>query len=111
QDQSFGQFPRGSQEQRERLAIRKPWAGNNAFLDKVFKAEPFKAAYLAKMREFTETSIQPPRIAPQVDELPAVVRDAIKEESNERLTNLNNAVEGKPVTSSMAPGMNGPGNL
>jgi spore coat protein H len=110
QDQSFGQFPRGSQEQREKLAIRKPWAGNNAFLDKVFKTEPFKAAYLAKMREFNETIFKPGRIAPQVDELAAVVRDAIKEESEERITDLNNAVEGKTVTSSMGPGMNVPVN-
>jgi spore coat protein CotH len=108
QDQSFGQFPRGSQEQRDKLAIGKPWAGNNSFLEKVFRAEPFKSAYLARMREFNETIFRPARIASQVDELAGIIRDAIKEESEDRLTNLNNAVEGKPVASSMAPGMNVP---
>ena len=110
QDQSFGQFPRGSQEQREKLAVRKPWAGNNAFLEKVFKTEPFRTAYLARMREFNETIFQPARVAAQVDELAGVIRDAIKEESEERLTDLNNAIEGKTVTSSIGPGMNVPVN-
>jgi spore coat protein H len=110
QDQSFGQFPRGSQEQRENLAVRKPWAGNNTFLDKVFRAEPFRTAYLARMREFNETIFQPARIGAQVDELAGIVRDAIEEESPERLIDLNNAVGGKMVTSSMGPGMNVPVN-
>jgi hypothetical protein len=41
-------------------------------------------------------------------ELANIIRDAIKEESPERLADLKNAVAGERVTSSMAPGMNVP---
>lgn len=106
QDQSFGQFPRGSQEQRENLSIRKPWTGENPFLERVFRVEAFKNAYLGKMREFQNTIFRTARIAAQVDELAGVIRDAMKEESPERLVDLDNSVAGKAVTTSMAPGMN-----
>jgi len=106
QDQSFGQFPRGSQEQRENLSIRKPWTDENPFLAKVFQAAPFKDLYLAKMRQFNEKFFQPDRINQHVAELAAVIRDAIKEESAERLTDLDNTLAGKNVTSSMGPGFN-----
>ena len=50
QDHSFGQFPmRGTQEQRENLSIHKPWEGENRFLERVFKVEAFKKAYLANL--------------------------------------------------------------
>jgi len=106
QDQSFGQFPRGTQEQRENLAIGRPWSGENRFLARVFGAKPFKDLYLAKMRELNETIFQPDRIARQVDELADAVRDAVTEESTERLTDLDNTLAGKDVTSSMGPGFN-----
>ncbi|MBI3865405.1 MAG: CotH kinase family protein [Planctomycetia bacterium] len=106
QDQSFGQFPRGSQEQRENLSIQKPWSGENGFLAKAFRAEPFKDLYLAKMREFNESLFQPARITPQVAELADVIRDAIREESTDRLTDLENTLAGKTVTTSVGPGFN-----
>ena len=108
QDQTFGQFPRGSQEQRENLSIHKPWSGENRFLERVFKAEQFKNAYLARMREFHETIFQPARIAQQIDELAIVIRDSIREESDKRSAELENTVAGKQVTSSMGPGFNVP---
>ena len=106
QDQPFGQFPRGTQEQRENLSINRPWSGENQFLEKVFRAKPFKNAYLAHLREFNDAILQSDRIQRQVNELANVIRDSIKEESDERATDLNYAVEGKRVTSSMGPGMN-----
>mgnify|MGYP001417919534 CR=1 FL=1 len=45
---------------------------------------------------------------PQVDRLANVVREAIEEESAERLTDLDNTLKGKEVTSSMGPGFNVP---
>ncbi|MEW6159388.1 MAG: CotH kinase family protein [Verrucomicrobiota bacterium] len=106
QDQSFGQFPRGSQAQREELTIHKPWSGENGFLEKMFQVEAFKKSYLSKMREFNDTIFQPARIAAQVNAIAEVIRDAIKVESSERLGDLNNTIEGKMVTTSMAPGRN-----
>lgn len=108
QDQTFGQFPRGTQADRENLSIHKPWSGENLFLDRVFKTEQFKNAYLARLREFNETIFQPARIARQVDELAVAIRDPIKEESEERSVVLENTVAGKPVTSSMGPGFEVP---
>jgi hypothetical protein len=110
QDQVFGQFPRGSQEERENLSIHNPWHGENRFLERVFGTEQFKNAYLAKMREFNDTIFQPARIAQQVDELAIVIRDSIREESAERSAELNNTIAGKQVTSSMGPGFNVPVN-
>jgi hypothetical protein len=104
QDQSFGQFPRGSQEQRENLSIHKPWTQENRFLEKLFRVDSFKGTYLARMREFSETLFKPAHISRQVNELANVIRDPIKEESPARLTDLNNSVEGKKVTSSTGPG-------
>ena len=106
QDQSFGQFPRGSQEQRDNLSIRKPWSGENVFLDKVFRVEHFQELYLAKLREFNDTLFQPARIARQVEELADAIRDSLREESTERLTDLDNTLAGKPVTTSVGPGFN-----
>lgn len=108
QDQAFGQFPRGSQDEREKLSIHKPWNGENRFLERVFQSEEFKTAYLARMREFNETILQPARITQQVDELGSVVRDSIKEESDERSTELENSIAGRQVTASMGPGFDVP---
>jgi spore coat protein CotH len=106
QDQVFGQFPRGSQQQRENLSIHKPWNGQNRFLERVFGTEQFKNVYLARMREFNDTIFQPAHIAQQVDELAIVIRDSISKESDERSAELNNTIAGKQVTSSMGPGFN-----
>jgi spore coat protein CotH len=108
QDQVFGQFPRGSQEERENLSIHKPWNGENRFLERVFGTEQFKNAYLSRMREFNDTIFQPARIAQQVDELVDVIRDSIADESDERYAELNNTIAEKQVTSSMGPGFNVP---
>jgi spore coat protein H len=104
QDQTFGQFPRGTQEQRENLTIQKPWTGENRFLARVFKAESFKKAYLAKLQEFSGTIFEPERIHRQVDELANVLRGPLQEESPERLVGLNKAAVGQNVTISMGPG-------
>jgi spore coat protein CotH len=106
QDQVFGQFPRGNQQERENLSIHKPWQGKNRFLERMFGARAFKDAYLARMREFNETIFQPARIAQQVDELAITIRDSVAEESNARIAELDKTVAGKQVTSSMGPGFN-----
>ena len=62
-DHSFGQFyPLGTQEQRETLSIHKPWAGENRFLERVFKVDEFQRRYLAYLKEFDATICRPERI-------------------------------------------------
>jgi spore coat protein CotH len=104
QDQTFGQFPRGTDEERETLSIQKPWRGQNPFLARAFKSESFKKAYLAALQEFNGSIFVPKRIEAQVDELATVVRGPIQEESPARVAGLNKAVAGEKVTINMGPG-------
>ncbi len=108
QDQVFGQFPRGSQEQRENLSIHKPWQGENRFLERVFGTEVFTNAYRTHMRAFNDALFEPDHIAQQVDELANAIRDSLTEESEKRRLELENTVAGKQVTSSMGPGFDVP---
>jgi spore coat protein CotH len=105
QDHSFGQM-RGTQEDRERLSIMHPWQGDNPFLERVFKVEAFKKAYLARMREFSDTIFKPERFHKQVDELAPIIRPAIKKESDEKLERFDMVVAGKQV-GGMTFGMGG----
>jgi spore coat protein CotH len=98
QDHSFGQFTiRGTQQQREQLSIHRPWDGRNRFLERIFKVEAFKNAYLARLEEFSTTIFRPDRLARQVDELAAVIRPMVKEESAEKLARFEQAVAGKTL--------------
>jgi spore coat protein H len=109
QDQVFGQFPRGSHEQRETLSIRKPWTGNgNRFLEKMFKVEAFKTKYLAMLKEFNGAAFRPDRFAPQVDELAALLRAPVAEESDARLGSFNKAAAGEILPLEMGPGFREP---
>jgi spore coat protein CotH len=104
QDQTFGQFPRGStQEQRENLSIHRPWSGENRFLERVFKTDAFKKAYLARLQEFNGSIFKPDRLSRQVDELATVLRAPVQEESPERLAELNRAAAGERVTTYIGP--------
>ncbi len=99
-DHSFGQFPlRGTQEQREQLSIHQPWTGENRFLSRVFAVASFKKLYLAKLGEFSKTIFLPERFHKQVDQIAAAIRPAVLEESAEKLSRLNKAVAGEPVSS------------
>jgi hypothetical protein len=107
QDQPFGQFPRGTQEQRENLSIHKPWTGENPFLARVYQSEAFKKAYLAHLKEFNQNLFEPGRIHRQVDELAAIIRPAVEEESPERLAEFDKAAAGQTLTIVMGPGFQG----
>ncbi len=97
-DHSFGNFPmQGSQEQREQLSIQKPWSGQNRFFERVFAVPAFKEAYLARMKEFQGTIFKPERLARQVDEVAALVRPAVAEESPDKLERFDQVVAGKAV--------------
>ncbi len=107
QDQPFGQFPRGTQEQRENLSIHRPWSGDNRFLKRIYAAEPFKTAYVARLKEFNQTIFKPERIHRQVNELAAILRPPIREESAERLAEFEKAAAGQKFTIAMGPGFRG----
>src|SRR5882672_1028620 len=97
-DHSFGQFPLiGTQEQREKLSINRPWRGDNKFLERMFKVEAFKKLYLQHMETFSQGIFQPERFIKQVDQIATAGRIALAEESNTRLARFEAAVAGKPV--------------
>ena len=108
-DHAFGQFVLvGTQEQREQLSIQHPWNNQVRFLERMFKVESFKKAYLAKLEEFTRTIFQPARFHQQVDELSEILRPSVKEESEEKLGRFNKVVVGESVPPSDFGG-GGPG--
>lgn len=102
QDQTFGQFPRGSTpEQRENLTIHHPWSSESRFLERVFNSAEFKKLYLAKLQELNSTILKPETIRAQVDQLAPILRDAIREESAERLAGFSKAAAGEMVEIAM----------
>ena len=97
QDHSWGQFNRASQEQRDKLSIHHPWQGENFFLERMFKVEAFKKLYLARLDEFGKTIFRPERIAQQVDQIAAVIRPAVQEESEAKLARFDKLVAGEAL--------------
>jgi len=109
QDHSFGQFPmRGTQPEREDLSIMKPWEAEKRFLERMFKLDSFKKIYLAHLTEFTATLFRPERFRQQVDDLAAVLRGAVKEESPQKLERFEAVVAGKEVPPSFGGFGGGP---
>lgn len=108
QDHSWGQFSRASQDQRDKLSVERPWQGENYFLERMFKVEAFKKLYLARLDEFSKTLFSPGRIAQQVDQIAAVIRPAVQEESEAKLERFDKLVAGELLTST-GPGRFGGG--
>ncbi len=108
QDHSWGQFNRASQEQRDKLSIKRPWQGENYFLERMFKVEAFKKLYLARLDEFSKTLFSPDRIAKQVDQIAAVIRPAVQEESESKLERFDKLVAGE-LLAATGPGPFGGG--
>jgi spore coat protein CotH len=108
QDQTFGQFPRGNHEQRETLSITKPWMGINRLFERIFKVEVFATKYRAMLKEFNESTLRPERLALQVDELAAILKAPIAEESEARLAEFDKAVAGEMMSLEMGPGFREP---
>ncbi len=99
QDHSWGQFNRATQDQRDKLSIHRPWQGENFFLERMFKVAAFKKLYLARLDEFSKTIFRPERIAQQVDEIAAVIRPAVREESESKLARFDKVVAGELLSS------------
>jgi hypothetical protein len=96
QDHSFGTFAMvANQSEREQLSIHHPWRQENRLLDRLFKTEAFKKRYLAKLQTFSTTLFKPERFVKQVDEIAAAIRDAVKEEGEEKLACFDKAVAGQ----------------
>lgn len=92
-DHSWGEFPFiSTADQRERASVWHPWVGENRFLQRLFAVEDFKKRYQAELERLLTTLFVPERLNRRIDELAAVVRPAIAEESPERLAKFETAV-------------------
>ncbi|MBM3846293.1 MAG: hypothetical protein FJ405_08410 [Verrucomicrobia bacterium] len=99
-DHSFGKFGmRGTQEEREQLSFRKPWQGQNRFLERMFKLDSFMSVYEGALKDFSGRLFLPERLARQVDETAAAIREIVKQESVDKLTVFDQAVAGESVDS------------
>lgn len=108
-DHSFGQFPMGgSQEQREKLSIDRPWNGQVKLLERMFAVPEFRDKYRARLAEYQKSIFNPARIGAQVDEIAAAIRPAVGEESADKLKRFDAVVRGESVAPAMM-GFGGPG--
>ncbi|HTL57982.1 MAG TPA: CotH kinase family protein [Candidatus Limnocylindrales bacterium] len=109
QDHSFGQFGmRGTQQQRENLSIAKPWDGENRFLERMYNLAEFQRLYRAALKEFSGTIFNPERFRQQVDEVGAAIRQAVADESEEKVARFDEVVAGGNVPQRGFGGRMGP---
>jgi len=78
QDHSFGTYPSGGAYQT--LDIVRPWSGDQRFLDRIFRIEAFRTAYVAELRRLSKSFFQPDRFAQQVDALAPLLRPFVQQD-------------------------------
>lgn len=84
-DNSWGESSGvGTVEQRQQASIRHPWVGPMRFLERVMAVETFRNLYLARIKELHETVFRPERLSRRTDELAAIIRAAVVDESARR---------------------------
>ncbi len=97
-DHSWGEFPFiSTADGRERASIWHPWVGENRFLQRLFRIAEFNQLYRAELGRLLETLFVPERLNRRIDELAAIVRPAIAEESPQRLAKFETAVSDQSI--------------
>lgn len=104
QDHSWGEFPFiGTREQRERASVWHPWVGKNRFLEKMLAAAPLRQRYRAELEHLRETAFQPDRLSARLEQLAAIVRPFIAEESTNRLRKFDRDIAGNIMDADASP--------
>jgi spore coat protein CotH len=85
----------GNTYQREHSDIWQPWVGKNRFLERLFSAPPFRAAYRRELERLLATQFIPARMAQRIDALAPVIRPLLAEASTNRLKRFDIAVSSK----------------
>jgi hypothetical protein len=104
-DRTFGNFITPIPEQ---LSVRRGWADDNRFLQRVMNVPAVKEAYLARLEEFQESLFRPDLLNQRIDKLATLIRPIVAEEGSENLARFDRAVsgDGKGETSGLAqPGV------
>jgi hypothetical protein len=76
-------------------SIYSSWSRTNRFLSRMYSVEPFRAAYLARMAEFSERLFVPERFARQVEEIGPAIRPSVALEGSEWLPGVDAVVTGR----------------
>jgi hypothetical protein len=106
-DHCWGEFPLiGTAEQRARASLWRPWLGENRFLRRMLEVAAVRERYRQELERLRGTLFIPERLSRRLDQLAAVVRPFVTEESANRLTRFelgtsgcwtNAPGEGKPA--------------
>jgi spore coat protein H len=90
-DQDWSLGPRSSTS----WAVFYPWNGVNPFLGRVYDVPAFREAYLARMKEFSNTIFKPERFAGQIAQIAPAIRPAIEEEGTQWLRDFDTIASGQ----------------
>ncbi len=96
-DLSWGEYPMaGTVDEREGANLWRPWVGENRFLARMLSVGAVLSRYREELRRLRETVFVPERLSSRMDELAAIIRPFVAEESSERLGRFEAAVAGRP---------------
>ena len=92
-DRAWGEFPFvGTVTDKEKASIRRPWVADHRLLERLFAIPSFQALYLRRLEEIFSAQFDPQRLSARVQELAAVVRPALVDDSELRLEKFESAV-------------------
>lgn len=92
-DNAWGKFGWvGSASDRARASIRRPWMGRHRFLERMWGVPGFEERYRQALREMLDTVFVPERLHRRVDEMAAMLRPVVAEESPVKAARFEQAV-------------------
>jgi hypothetical protein len=92
-DNAWGRFGgSGSAQDRAEASIRHPWIGEHRLLERLFAVPEFQRRYLDTLERLLGDVFAPDRLHRRVDELAALVRPLVAEESARKLARFEQAV-------------------
>jgi hypothetical protein len=104
-DNAWGKFGwAGSASDRARASIRRPWMGNHRFLERMWEVPGFEERYRQALGRMLETGFVPKTLHERVDELAAVLRPVVAEESPIKAARFELAVTGTQTVDASADG-------
>ena len=104
-DNAWGKFgSTGSAPDRAQASIRRPWMGRHRLLERIMAVPEFERRYLQSLETLLATVFIPERLHRRVDELAALLRPVVAEESPRKFARFEQAVS---MTSLAEPGAEG----
>ena len=104
-DNAWGKFGwAGSATDRARASIRRPWMGDHRFLERMWEVPGFEERYRLELRRALERWFVPERLHRRVDELAALLRPVVAEESGSKAARFEQAVSATQLPDPAADG-------